>query len=163
MNMGEKIPTIVKPLITEKGASFSEGIFQVTTIANDRDYRRNTNLACGGAKGFSHPPYSQHDFIYFETESGFEHFGDFDAAPPRRFLNFYLEPPNLPPFNPKMTTRFPSFALPLGGRALSGKVSPPSAPMASHTHRLDVHLGVLLLIATIRLPDSVHLHGHLTT
>ena len=68
------------------------------------NYRRNTNLACGGAKGFSHPPYSQHDFIYFETESGFEHFGDFDAAPPRRFLNFYLEPPNLPPFNPKMTT-----------------------------------------------------------
>ena len=67
-------------------------------------YRRNTNLACGGAKGFSHPPYSQHDFIYFETESGFEHFGDFDAAPPRQFLNFYLEPPNLPPFNPKMTT-----------------------------------------------------------
>ena len=64
------------------------------------------NLACGGAKCFSHPPYSQHDFIYFETESGFEHFGDFDAAPPRQFLNFYLEPPNLPPFNPKIDEIF---------------------------------------------------------
>ena len=42
MNMGEKIPTIVKPLITERGASFSEGIFQVTTIANNRDYSVNT-------------------------------------------------------------------------------------------------------------------------
>ena len=42
MNMGEKIPTIVKPLITERGALFSEGIFQVTTIANNRDYSVNT-------------------------------------------------------------------------------------------------------------------------
>ena len=64
-------------------------------------YRRSTNLACGGAKTFSHPPYSQYGFIYFQTESCFEHFGGFDMALPRGFLNFYLEPPNLPPFIPK--------------------------------------------------------------
>ena len=58
------------------------------------DYRRSTNLACGGAKTFSHPPYSQYGFIYFQTESCFEHYGGFDMAPPRGFLNFYLEPPN---------------------------------------------------------------------
>ena len=64
-------------------------------------YRRSTNLACGGAKTFSHPPYSQYGFIYCRTESCFEHFGGFDMALPRGFLNFYLEPPNLPPFIPK--------------------------------------------------------------
>ena len=78
------------------------------TVVGDDDsswrwwqYRRSTNLACGGAKTFSHPPYSQYGFIYFQTESCFEHFGGFDMAPPRGFLNFYLEPPNLPPFIPK--------------------------------------------------------------
>ena len=76
----------------------------VLFVAHTRIYRRSNNLAWGGAKSFSHPPYSQFGLINFPTESGFEHFRWFDAAPPRRFLDFYLEPPNWPPLTPKMTT-----------------------------------------------------------
>ena len=67
-------------------------------------YRRTTNLRCGCTKSFSSPPYSLLDFVYLLIERWFGLYRAIDAAPPRRFLNFYLEPPKLPLFDPQITT-----------------------------------------------------------
>ena len=55
-------------------------------------YRRSTNLACGGAKSFSHPLYSQYGFIHIQSDYCFEHFGGFDIAPPRGFdMQYFIK------------------------------------------------------------------------
>ena len=67
-------------------------------------YRQTKNSRCGGAESFSSPPYSLLGFMNFLTESCFGLCRGIDAAPPWRFLNFYLKPSNLPPSDPQMTT-----------------------------------------------------------
>ena len=102
MNQDQQTESLKNHGIKGKSVATDEELLQKNEKnEKERMYRRSTNLACGGAKTFSHPPYSQYGFIYFQTESCFRHFGGFDMAPPSGFLNFYLEPPNLPPFIPK--------------------------------------------------------------
>ena len=53
------------------------------------NYRRTTNLACGGTF-FSTTPYSPYQLTNFFTWNNFGYYGAIQIAPPWRFLSFHF-------------------------------------------------------------------------